>query len=290
MADAHEADGDLWKAARRTLCAASCVNFGCGIRSTAEDGVTETELLKRGCNLLMRADQTPDTRTLELQARGAITLRAPWSDPFNQQSVPRIEELVQAGVVVTSPTMRLALTWSQMGAHYADNGHIVGFEHNFNNPEATLRKINGCWFAKSLFIDEMVKIDDPYRMVTLALRFCPRVAFPTGFFPEGCRLMRKMAPHHLIVEAVNRYHSKHHEMVCAGPQGFDFHVLHGAPAFAAWAYSDTSVIRKSLLKWCDIYATLDIRTMPSLFIQATGSQTYTNSYLRWAGMSDVMLA
>ena len=139
-------------------------------------GTDEPSLLMRACDLLVRAEQTDGTRTLEVSARGRVAMRLPWTHPFNAASGPRVLELVAAGVKVSSPAMHMSIGMGKMFAHIrtlAASSEEAAVA-NFHSRDATQRMIDGSWFnPEILAAHEATADDDPYKMVTAAGRILP---------------------------------------------------------------------------------------------------------------------
>eukprot|EP00937_MAST-01D_sp_MAST-1D-sp2_P007255 g7255.t1 len=81
--------------------------------SAGDDVPAEIDLLMRAVELLVGVEQSTETRILEVALRGRIGGRLPFTHPFNAKSPARMLKLIEAGVEVVSPTMKIAIGFAR---------------------------------------------------------------------------------------------------------------------------------------------------------------------------------
>ena len=94
----------------------------------------------------MRAEQTDASRVLEIGMRGRILMRLPWTHDFNVSGAARITEMVEAGVEITNPVMRLGIGTARAFSTLEDMGCLPSGETNVLDPDAMLRVVQNGWF------------------------------------------------------------------------------------------------------------------------------------------------
>jgi hypothetical protein len=99
LAEQHEAEGELWLAAKRLTSAALTVLNSSSFSNSDQDNIL---IIKKAAELLTQAPQTTATRTFEVALRLRVSMQLGWNDPWNAASLERIGVLVDAGVTMTS--------------------------------------------------------------------------------------------------------------------------------------------------------------------------------------------
>jgi hypothetical protein len=303
LAKRCEAESKFWEAARRISSASAteeCQAMLLEDIATGGGGITgndEPSLLMRVCDLLVRGDQTEDTRTLELSARGRLGLRLPWTHPFAVASGPRILELAAAGVKVSSPAVYVSIGMGKMLAHFPDVG-VTGDEVAAAcfGPGATRhamqRMIAGTWFAPEfLAAANLVPGDNPYSMVIACGRLKAGTVGSVMSCKEGRAKQEEFAPHSLLAWVVENYdHAVHHPMIVSSPIGVNDFMCQAHASRALAVYGDVALVRKWLLKAIDIYESADVRADPSLWgCCYFGAGNMSNSFTMKAGLGDLVL-
>jgi hypothetical protein len=100
LAEKHEKAGELFLAAKRFLNAAKTdelVQLGKG----SESGKFNS-LLLRAVENLAHCEQTPQSKLMEFMSRGKLLMMIAWDDPSAPAHHHRMQELVEAGVEITS--------------------------------------------------------------------------------------------------------------------------------------------------------------------------------------------
>jgi hypothetical protein len=146
LAEQHKAKGDGWLAAKLFLSASLTdgVTQNEGASKASDGTPPEVVLLKKACDVLVTCEETVQTRSFEIIARGRsvaalcllpwgvkwadvcsyarASMKITWDNPWNQASFARINYLAEKGVDIKSPLMLVGVGCAQI----AGMGHFHG--------------------------------------------------------------------------------------------------------------------------------------------------------------------
>jgi hypothetical protein len=257
LGEGYEAQGWYWEAGKRFGSAAVTSDVSSlGIDEAAASATgKQTTLLMRACDMLMKAEQTMATRTLEVMLQGRITMRLPWNHPDTAKAMERVTALLEeeGGIDIKSPAMLLAIGFAETMSTMVQLGAAPAGEHNIHKPECMEAACPRQLSELLMKAYNLVSRDDPYWMTVALFRLYCAVgnALNCGhrqhkFGREG---QARFAPHDLLATCMREYDFKvHHPMMLASPMGLNIQLFNAEATFGLNIYGDIGLTREWLLK------------------------------------------
>jgi tetratricopeptide (TPR) repeat protein len=254
-----QAAGELFSAASRLLCASTTAETRGTAHGWGAQSAATTELVDEALALLARCD-TPRSRTLEALVIGSQFSTLGWMHPSNGPRVPRMFEIVTAGVDVRGPTELLALGFSvSLLSIFGPGGHLPGTAGN-HTKLANMEAIYDAAKPGFVLIDKAVRAcPDDQSFKVVAAVWTSAVASPHFLAgaksrPEEMAFIHEIVSHERLELAIDNYDFETHHplLIETGFQLDEF--LYGELGYLALAiYGDVPLARTYLSKAVGMY-------------------------------------
>jgi hypothetical protein len=293
LAEQHKAKGDGWLAAKLFISASLTDGVTQDSHTSQASNGTPPEVvfLKKACDVLETCEETVQTRSFEIIARGRASMKLMWDNPWNQASFARINYLAGKGVDMKSPLMLVGVGCAQVAGANMTVGLNTSSSAIAQLPEAHVAAFSG--YSSPCFQQAFDAMDDDDPAKHIAGWFSCVPPMSQFYNSEVSRKhMDVHAPLTKLKWMIETYEYEVHHPVWLKkcPWGMDMELAGSLASRALHRYGDIKTAKTWHGKLCAIWEGMDIRADPGHYnAVANAAVPHVHSFMQLAGLDCLRL-